>query len=89
MEKLVLKMEQQGGKWTAPIVGVIGGMAKYIHLLTIGDVMAINKYIEPAATAALCAFAGMLGKQLYKWISLLVKVHINPWVKSLFNKKRQ
>jgi gamma-glutamyltranspeptidase len=88
MQKLHFNMEQHSGKWTAAVVGIIGGMAKYIHLLVIGDVMAINKLIEPAITAALCGFMGVLGKQLYKWAAQVVRFHVNPWIKQIFTRKK-
>lgn len=81
-------MEHSSGKWTAAIMGIIGGMAKYIHLILIGDVVALNKLIEPAITAAICGFMGVLGKQLYKWATQAMRLYIRPWLKSLLTKKR-
>jgi LytS/YehU family sensor histidine kinase len=88
MIKQFKHMEQSSGSRAAAFIGIIGGMVRYIHLITIGDVMAINKLVEPAITAAICGFMGVLGKQLYKWSVQVLKLHISPWVKTFFKSKK-
>ena len=80
-------MDHLSGSRTAAIIGIIGGMARYIHLVVIGDAIALNKLVEPAITAAICGFMGILGKQLYKWSASAMRLYVTPWIKSFFNKK--
>lgn len=82
-------MEQNNSKWLAALLGIVGGMAKYIHLAVIGNIEFLNKLVEPAVTAALCGFMGVFGKQLFKWSTLLIREYVKPWLKSKLNKNKK
>lgn len=71
----------------AIIFGGSAGMVRYIHLYLMFDTTALTRMIEPAITAAVCAFAAMLGKEMYRWVkSAYIKFFI-PWYQKFLKRK--
>ena len=79
-------MELINSKWLAAILGIIGGMTKYVHMLLNGQIQLLDITIQPMIMAALCGFAGVLGKQLYKWVATACRQYVAPWLKSKLKK---
>lgn len=75
-------------KMIVGFIGIIGGMARYTHLVLMFDTTVLTRMIEPVCTGILCVFGSLLAKDMYKWIKAAYFKTILPWAKSLFTRKK-